>query len=503
MLFMESEAKIRRMFFVKKLTIAEIVRQTGLSRNTVRRVIRAEQAGKTYQRLVQPLPVIKDYKETLVEWLKADHRLSRKERRSAQKYFTELQGMGYLGAYDSIQRFVKAWRCKNKESCLGYIPQYFAPGEAYQFDWSEEIVELGGVVQKIKVAQFRLSYSRKFFLVAYTRETQEMLFDAHNLAFKFFSGLTLRGIYDNMKTAVDMVFAGKQRTFNRRFLSLMDHYLIEPTACTPGAGWEKGQIENQIDTNRDWLFRPRLNYPSLAELNYYLVEKCQALAESCFHPTQKEQTIEAVFQEEKKHLRPLNQPFDGYREIACQVYSTSLVQFDRNRYSVDCAYVHQIVTLKAYALTLEIFADQEKIASHDRVFGRNKTIFNPWHYLPLLERKPGALRNGAPFKDWDLPAAILKVKNSLMQRSGGDRECVAILLAMNEYGIEAVSVACELALTEKVISRDYIINLLNRLHPTGRPDAIETPVELKLQQEPLANCKKYNLLLTETTHVLH
>jgi len=502
-LIVESEAKIRRMFFIQKLSIAEIVRKTQVSRNTVRRVIRADKAGKIYQRSVQPVPVLGDFKDTLLEWLNTDDKLSKKERRSAMKYFTELQAKGYTGAYDSVQRFVKSWKLENKGSCTGYIPQYFAPGEAYQFDWSEEIVELGKVVQKIKVAQFRLSYSRKFFLVAYTRETQEMLFDAHNLAFKFFGGLTLRGIYDNMKTAVDTVFSGKQRVFNPRFLSLMDHYLIEPTACTPRAGWEKGQIENQVDNVRDWLFKPRLKYPTLAELNDYLRQQCQELANKRQHPEQKELTIDEVFQEEKNHLRPLNQPFNGYREIACQVYSTSLVQFDRNRYSVDCAYVNKMVILKAYATTIEIFYEQENIGRHERTFGRNKTLFNPWHYLPLLERKPGALRNGAPFKDWALPDAIVKIKGFLLKRAGGDRECVTILAAMSEYGVEAVNAACELAIDDKVMSSHYIINILNRLNPTGHPESIETPTALCLREEPQANCHQYNKLLSEVSRVIH
>ncbi len=500
---MESETKIRRMFFVQKLTIAEIVRQTRLSRNTVRRVIRAEQAGKTYQRTEQPLPVLAEFKDTLASWLYADHKLSRKERRSANKYFTQLKELGYTGAYDSIQRFVKTWRCQNREALKAYIPQYFAPGEAYQFDWSEEIIELGGIVQKIKIAQFRLSFSRKFFLVAYMRETQEMLFDAHNLAFKFFGGLTLRGIYDNMKTAVDTVFTGKERVFNRRFLSLMDHYLIEPTACSPRAGWEKGQIENQVDNVRDWIFKPRLKSKTLIELNDYLAQKCQELALERRHPEYKEHTVEVIFQEELVHLRALNTAFDGYREIACQVHSTSLIQFDRNRYSVDCAYINQIVTLKAYAFTIEVFAGLENIANHIRTFGRDKTHFNPWHYLPLLARKPGALRNGAPFKDWHLPAAILKVKDTLMKRKGGDRECVSILLAMNEHGIEAVNVACELAISDQVVSRDYIINILNRLRPTNNFTSIETPIGLQLKQEPTADCQKYNRLLTEVSYVVH
>jgi transposase len=491
------------MFYVQKSTIAEIVRTTGLSRNTVRRVIRAEKSGKNYQRVTQPLPALGIFKETLESWLNIDRKLSRKERRSAMKYYTQLKESGYSGSYDSVQRFVKAWRCQSKESLNAYIPQSFQPGEAYQFDWSEEIVELAGALQKVKVAQFRLSYSRKFFLVAYIRETQEMLFDAHNVAFKFFGGLTLRGIYDNMKTAVDGVFKGKERTFNRRFLALMDHYLIEPTACNPAAGWEKGQIENQVDNVRDWVFKPRLKFNTLEELNAYLLQQCQLLAEQRHHPTQQEHKIEAVFQEEISYFRALNQPFDGYKEISTLAHSTCLIHFDRNRYSVDCAYANQIVTLKAYAVTIEVFAGNTHIASHKRVFGRNKTIFNPWHYLPLLERKPGALRNGAPFKDWPLPAAILQVKDTLMQRKGGDRECVGVLLAMSEHGIEAVSVACELAITDKAINRDYIINALHRLRLTTQPQATAAPATLTLKEEPTSNCHKYNSLLTGVSHVIH
>lgn len=500
---MESEAKIRRMHFVQKMTIAEIVRKTKLSRNTVRRVIRSDQAGKTYQRIDQPMPVLRKFKELLESWLESDHKLSRKERRSAMKYYTQLKENGYEGAYDSVQRFVKDWRCKSKEQLKAYIPQTFFPGEAYQFDWSEEVVELGGIVQKIKVAQFRLSYSRKFFLVAYPRETQEMLFDAHNLAFKFFGGLTLRGIYDNMKTAVDTVYKGKERVFNRRFLALMDHYLIEPTACNPAAGWEKGQIENQVDNVRDWVFKPRLKFQTLEQLNEYLVQRCQAISAERHHPDQKELTVDGVFQEEKSHLRALTQPFDGYKELTCNVNSMCLVNFDKNRYSVDCSYANQLVVLRIYALTIEIFSGKDHVASHHREFCRNKTIFNPWHYLPLLERKPGALRNGAPFQNWQLPSPILKVKDILLRRKGGDKECVDILLAMGEYSVEAVSVACELAMTDKVVSRDYIINILSRLRPTATHQSIETPVTLRLKQEPLANCHQYNLLLTEVSNVIH
>jgi transposase len=138
-----------------------------------------------------------------------------------------------------------------------FVPLSFAPGEAYQFDWSHEVVLINGVTVAVKVAHVRLCHSRMLFVRAYPRETQEMVFDAHNRAFAFFRGACTRGIYDNMKTAVETVFIGKDRQFNRRFLRMCGHYLVEPTACTPASGWEKGQVENQVGVVRERFFTPR------------------------------------------------------------------------------------------------------------------------------------------------------------------------------------------------------------------------------------------------------
>lgn len=152
-----------------------------------------------------------------------------------------MQGIGYNGAYDSVQRFVKSWKSGNHGPKLteAFVPLQFQPGDACQFDWSQEQVELGGVLQTIKVAHFRMAYSSQMFVVAYPREMQEMVLDAHSRAFAFFGGVPARLIYDNLKTVVDAVYVGKERQFNRRFLTLANHYLFEPVACTPASGWEK------------------------------------------------------------------------------------------------------------------------------------------------------------------------------------------------------------------------------------------------------------------------
>ena len=164
----------------------------------------------------------------------------------AQRLFEGMQEIGYGGAYDSFQRFVKRWKARHHGPKVteAFVPLLFVAGDACQFDWSHEQVELDGKLQTIKIAHFRMAYSRQMFVVAYIRETQELVLNAHNRAFEFFGGAPARLIYDNLKTVVDAVFTGKERQFNRRFLCLANHYLFEPVACTPASGWEKGQVEN-------------------------------------------------------------------------------------------------------------------------------------------------------------------------------------------------------------------------------------------------------------------
>ena len=287
MLIVETIAKIRIRYHIKGESIKQITRELGLSRNTVRKAIRENKTANEYERSIQSAPKLDAYKEQLTTWLEEDHKCPKAQRCSAQRLHERLQTAGYTGAYDSVQRFVKQWQRLAGKVKTAFVPLSFAPGEAYQFDWSQETVELGGIAQKIKVAHFRLCYSRLSFVIAYPRETQDMLFDAHAEAFSFFNGLPLRGIYDNMKTAVDTVFTGKERKFNQRFIQMLSHYLIEPTACTPAAGWEKGQIENQVGNIREWLFVPKLKFSDMENLNAYLLTRCVEIANKRPHPEKK------------------------------------------------------------------------------------------------------------------------------------------------------------------------------------------------------------------------
>src|SRR5205085_2185470 len=315
MLTVETIGRIRREHFIKGKTIREIARDLKVSRNTVRKVLRSGETAFEYERNVQPRPKLGRWTVDLDELLTSNAAKAAREQLTLIRIFEELRERGYDGGYDAVRRYSRRWAEERGQStAAAYVPLSFAPGEAYQFDWSHEVVLLNGRTSIVKVAHVRLCHSRMLFVRAYPRETQEMVFDAHNRAFGFFKGTCTRGIYDNMKTAVDAVFIGKDRQFNRRFLRMCGHYLVEPTACTQAS-----------------------------------------------------------------------------------VSKTCLARFDNNKYSVASRAVGRPVEIQAYADRIVIRQDGAIVGEHRRRFGRGGTIYDPWHYVPVLARKPGALRNGAPF----------------------------------------------------------------------------------------------------------
>ena len=497
---METIAKIRRRHFVGGESISAIAQSLNLSRPTVRKYL-AVTKEPVYQRKTQPQPQLKDFLPQLGAWLEIDSKLPKAQKRSAQRMFEGLQAEGYRGAYDSVQRTMRKWNAAHtgKTTAQALIPMLFAPGEVCQFDWSHEQVELGGLLQTIKLAHFRLTYSRAMFVVAYPRETQEMLFDAHNRAFAFFGGVSQRMVYDNLKAVVDAVLVGKERRFNRRFMALANHYLFEPVACTPASGWEKGQVENQVGNIREWLFTPRLRFANFADLNTWLATRCTELT-ARKHPTASAQTIADLLLIEQTHLRSMHASFDGYSEQMLRVSSTCLVNADRNRYSTPAQFARQVVSVQLCAERVRVVADGIVIADHARLFGRDQLVCDIWHYLPVLEMKPGALRNGAPFQD--LPPAVNIVRNKILKQAKGDRAFVELLMLAKEVGLETLELACEAALVHGVLTAAVVMNELRRLMtPAPLITTIYLPHQLRLQHEPLADCARYDRLRGD--HYVH
>jgi transposase len=495
MLIVETIGRIRREHLVKGKSIKEIVRDLKISRNTVRRILRSGETSFSYEREVQPRPRLGSWKADLDRMLTINVGKAPREGLTLIRLFEELRALGYEGGYDAVRRYARAWSREHASQTVAvFVPLSFAPGEAYQFDWSHEIVVINGVTVTVKVAHMRLCHSRMMFFRAYPRETQEMVFDAHDRAFAFFKGACTRGIYDNMKTAVETIFAGKDRQYNRRFLQMCSHHLVDPVACTPASGWEKGQVENQVGLVRERFFTPRLRIKTYDELNAWLLDKSIAYAKTHPHPERSDQTVWEVFEEERPNLVRYRGRFDGFHALPASVSKTCLVRFDNNKYSVNASAVGRPVEIHAYADRIVIRQDGRAVAEHARHHGRGETIYDPWHYVPVLARKPGALRNGAPFKDWVLPGALERVRRKLAGSHDGDRQMVAILATVLTDGLPAVEAACAQAMSEGVHSSDVIINILARQRDPGPVATILTPDALTLRHAPAADCARYDQL---------
>jgi hypothetical protein len=297
-----------------------------------------------------------------------------------------------------------------------------------------------------------------------------------------------------MKTAVDAIFVGKNRLYNRRFLQMCSHYLVDPVACTPASGWEKGQVENQVGLVRERFFTPRLRFKSFDEMNAWLTDRCIAYSKAHRHPEFTDRTVWEVFEAERPKLVPYAGRFDGFHAVPASVSKTCLVRFDNNKYSVVASAVGRPVEVHAYADRIVIRQDGRIVGEHRRSFGRGETVYDPWHYVPVLARKPGALRNGAPFKYWVLPASMERVRRKLAGADDGDRQMVNILAAVLTDGLPAVEAACAEAISHGVHSADVVLNILARQRDPGPPATILTPAALALRHAPIADCARYDNL---------
>jgi transposase len=498
---------IRRWAFRDRIPIREICRRTGLSRNTIRKYLRSDEVEPEFKVPDRPSK-LDPYAEKLAHWLKIESGRSRKQKRTVIQLHTDLAALGYEGSYGRVAAFARDWKANRlrEQQMSGrgtFVPLAFEAGEAFQFDWSEDWAVLGGERTKLQVAHFKLSHSRAFFLRAYPLQTHEMLFDAHVEAFRVLGGVPRRGIYDNMRTAVDKIGVGKARQVNLRFQAMASHYLFDAEFCNPASGWEKGQVEKNVQDARHRLWIPIPSFPNLAALNVWLEERCVAYWREIPHG-ELPGTIADVWAEEQDYLMAPTRPFDGFVEHTKRVTPTCLIHLERNRYSVPASFANRPVSVRVYPERIVVAAEGQILCEHQRFIDRGhhmpgRTVYDWRHYLAVIQRKPGALRNGAPFTE--LPESFRRLQGHLLKRLGGDREMVEILALVLQHDEQVVSQAVELALAAGVPTKTHILNLLHRLiDGTTPPDTIDAPQALRLTQEPLANVERYDALRAEGRH---
>ena len=249
---MDMIGRIRHLHARKNKSEREIARMTGLSRNTVAKWLHGEVDGPPQYRRGEQPGKLTAFHDALKLALKADAHRPKHERRTARALYAEIKRTGYEGGYTRVTDFIRAWRQGEGQGTVvnAFVPLAFELGEAFQFDWSEEGMVIGGIYYRVQVSHMKLCASRAFWLVAYPSQGHEMLFDAHTRSFAALGGVARRGIYDNMKTAVDKVKKGKGRIVNARFATMCAHYLYEPDFCNVASGWEKGVVEKNVQDSR-------------------------------------------------------------------------------------------------------------------------------------------------------------------------------------------------------------------------------------------------------------
>jgi transposase len=490
---MELLGKIRRMHVREKLSERAIAKRTGLSRNTVHKWL------KTPEKVQQPkyargkgFSKLEGFTDELELALKADALRPKHDRRSARALFAQIKANAYVGGYSRVTDFIRAWRASEGKNIKAFVPLKFEMGEAFQFDWSEEGLVVGGIYHRMQVSHMKLCASRAFWLVAYPSQGHEMLFDAHTRSFAALGGVARRGIYDNMKTAVDKVKKGKGRTVNARFAVMCAHYLFDADFCNVASGWEKGVVEKNVQDSRRriWIDAQTRKWGSFEELNAWLGERCRSLWSEIRHPEYQQFSVAEMLEQERTELMPMPTVFDGYIERSAKVSSTCLVAVARNRYSVPCELAGQRVSTRLYPNRVEIATDELIVARHQRLSSRGHISYDWQHYIALVQRKPGALRNGAPFAD--MPEPLLRLRQGLMRIEGGDKTMAQVLNCVSCHGLEAVLVAVELVIESGALSSEHVLNVLARLNAPPMPGTVDS--SLHLEEAPVANTGRYDSL---------
>jgi transposase len=441
MFAVELYAAVRKFVFTEGNSRREAARVFGLSRDTVAKMCRYS-APPGYVRTKPPeRPKLGPLVPVIDAILEADRSAPPKQRHTAKRIFERLRDEhGFLGGYTVVKDYVRLSRSRSREV---FIPLAHPPGHA-QVDFGECVGVIGGVQMKLHVFCFDLPHSDACFLKAYAAETTEAFLDGHVSAFAFFGGVPLSILYDNLKLAVAKVLGDGARKRTQAFTELVSHFLFADRFGRPGKGNDKGKVEGLVKFMRLNYLTPIPHAPTIDALNARLVERC--LARQSERAGRHEQTIGERLAADKAAFRELPAtPFEACQKVATKVSSQALVRYRANDYSVPTRYGYRDVLVKGFVDEVVIFCEGVEIARHERSYGYGDFVFEPRHYLALLEQKPGALDQAAPLQGWIMPEALSHLRRLLEARMGkrGKREFIQVL-RLTEVFAETVVVAASL-----------------------------------------------------------
>ena len=455
---MEIYGRVRRAVRVEGRSQRAVARDFGLSRETVRKMLQyAVPPG--YQRQ-QPIkrPKLGPWLGVIDAILSDDKQRPAKQRHTAKRIFDRLkEEHQFTGGYTIVKDYVRSAELHSREM---FIPLTHAPGEA-QADFGEALVVVAGVEQKAHYLAMDLPHSDDCFVAAFPAETTEAFLEGHVRAFAYFGAVPTRILYDNSKIAVAKILGGEQRQRTRAFSELQSYYLFADKFGRPAKGNDKGKVEGLVGYARRNFMVPIPRVSSWEELNARLEAegRKRRLRRLRGHTA----TIGERFERDHAAMLPLPAaPYEACEKIAGRVSSLSLVRYRSNDYSVPTQYGHRQVWVKGYVHQVVIACGSEVIARHERSYERETVVFDPLHYLALLEQKTRALDQAAPLAGWQLPESFAQLRRLLEARlrKHGSREYVQVLRLMETFALAEVTHAIEEALLLGTISFDAVRHLL-------------------------------------------
>jgi transposase len=451
MLTMDQYSLIRTAIRVHGKSIRSIMRDFGFHRQTIRKALQGFEPG--YTRKVPPIsPVMDPYKEMIIVWLDEDKLSPQKQRHTARRVYTRLvEEHGFSGCESTVRKYVRKLKIElGLHKSKAFIPCEADIGLESEVDWGEAHVIMNGSREKVSLFIMRSKYSGKDFVYAYPHGRQEMFFDGHIRAFRYFGGVFPTLVYDNLKTAVLKILRGKNRIEQKAFVAFRSYYTFTARFCNPSSGHEKGGVEGLVGYCRRNYLVPMPKVSSFEELNEHLMERC--LRHGNHHISGKEGSINKLFEVERPLLLSLPEvDYPVIKLFSANVDHYCTVKIDLNRYSVPHRYSGLRVNVELGVDRVFIYYSKVKIAEHVRVFGNNKWQLNPFHYLELIYQRPGSFSFARPIRQWqkEWPSSYIRLLDQFRFKNGegkGTKEFIEVLLLLLTYDKQVVDRAIEQAL---------------------------------------------------------
>jgi len=492
----EVYARIRRAVQVDGMSIREAAREFGLSRKTIRKMLQFSLPPGYRRKKPVARPKLGPWLGIIDQILADDQFQPKKQRHTAKRIFDRLKAEhAFVGGYTIVKDYVRQARLTHKEV---FVPLVHPPGDA-QADFGEALVVIAGMEQKAHFQCFDLPYSDDCFVIAFPAENSEAFLEGHNQAFAYFGGVPRTILYDNTRIAVKEIAGDGQRKPTEAFSGLQSHYLFAAKFGRPGKGNDKGHVEGLVGYARRNFLVPVPRVASWEELNAHLLSECVKRRQRKLWGHQ--ETIAERFERERGKLLPLPPaPLEACEKRTTRASSQALVRYETNDYSVPTEYGHRQVLVKAFVWDLVISCGSEVIARHTRSYAREEMIFNPLHYLALLEQKSNALDQAAPLQGLVLPEEFAELRRQMEARLGkrGRPEYVQVLRLLETFSLAEVAAAVREALRFPAIAFDAVKHLLLCAIERRPPKLdLENYPHLPLAEVALTRAADYQVLLEE------